>query len=125
MVVNPEPADLALEMRAVKFALDYNGAKEIEYERLRRAESRVEKNLWRSRLRRTAESQKLAEGVEFDEPPSQDEIDVGIQPANSPSPFTHFQNPVPPVQPPMPREMGFRVRYRGHSSLFRMEGEAL
>lgn len=78
MVINPEPADLALEMRVVKFALDYDGAKEIEYERLRRAESRTERNLWRSRLRRTAKSQQLAEEVEPDEPPSQDEIIVNV-----------------------------------------------
>jgi RIO-like serine/threonine protein kinase len=43
MVIDPEPADLALEMRAVKFILDYDGAKKAEYERLRRAESRVER----------------------------------------------------------------------------------
>ena len=78
MVINPEPADLALEMRVVKFALDYDGAKEIECERLRRAESRTERNLWRSRLRRTAKSQQLAEEVEPDEPPSQDEIIVSV-----------------------------------------------
>jgi len=82
MVVNSEPADLALEMRAVKFILNYEDAKETEYERLHRAELRVEKNLWRSRLRRGAESQELGEEVSPDEPPSQDEIAVSVPPAH-------------------------------------------
>jgi len=75
-VVNAEPADLALEMRIVKFVLDYGGAKEAEYERLRKAELRVEKSLRRSRLRRTAKSKGLAVEVEHDQPPSQDEINA-------------------------------------------------
>jgi len=78
MVVNSEPADLVLEMRVVEFILDYDRAKETEYERLRRAELRVEKNLWRSRLRRAAESQELTEEVSPDEPPSHDEIAVSV-----------------------------------------------
>lgn len=76
MVIDSEPADLALEMRAVKFILDYDGAKETEYKRLRRAESRVKKNLRRSRLRHAPKNKELADEVEPDEPPSQDEIDV-------------------------------------------------
>lgn len=76
MVVNAEPADLALEMRAIKFSLDYNGAKKTEYKRLRRAESRAERNRRRSRLRRKAKDKGLTNEVEPDEPPSQDEIDV-------------------------------------------------
>ena len=78
MVIDPEPADLALEMRVVKFILDYDGAKGAEYERLRRAESRMEKNLWRSKFRRTAKDKELADEVEPNEPPSQDEIDVNM-----------------------------------------------
>lgn len=81
MVVDPEPADLVLEMRVVRFMLDYDGAKEVEYERLRKAESRVEKNLWRSRLRRAAESQELAGEVAPDDPPSQDEVAVSVPPS--------------------------------------------
>jgi hypothetical protein len=96
MVIDPEPADLALEMRAVKFILDYDGAKKAEYERLHRAESRVERNLWKSRLRRKIKSKKLADEVEPDEPPSQDEIDVSA-PRYSRSPFAHFPTSVPPV----------------------------
>ncbi|KAF9654316.1 hypothetical protein BDM02DRAFT_92140 [Thelephora ganbajun] len=67
MVVDPEPADLALEMRIVKFMLDYDGAKEAEYERLRSAETWVE-------TLRTAKGQMLAVEVESGAP-SQDEID--------------------------------------------------
>lgn len=78
MVVNPEPADLVLEMRAVKFMLDYDGAKEVEYERLRRAESRTGKNYRRSWLRRAAENLGFGSEVDNDEQPSQDEIDVGV-----------------------------------------------
>lgn len=78
MVIDPEPADLALEMRVVKFILDYDGAKGVEYERLRRAESRMEKNLWRSKFRRTAKDKELADEAEPNEPPSQDEIDVNM-----------------------------------------------
>jgi len=81
MVVDPDPADLALEMRVVKFMLDYDGAKETEYERLRKAESRVKRNLWRSRFRRAAKSQELADELEPDQPPSQDEIDVSVPPS--------------------------------------------
>ena len=124
MVANPEPADLALEMRAVKFTLNYDGAKKIEYGRLRRAESRIEKNLWRSRLRRTAESQELAEEVEPDEPPSQDEIAVSFSLPCSPCPFTYFKKPVSSVQRSMPREVGLRIRYRRYNPLFRVEREA-
>ena len=80
MVIDPEPVDLALEMRVVKFILDYDGAKKAEYERLRRAESRVERNLRKSRLRRKIKNKELAEEVEPDEPPSQDEIDVSASP---------------------------------------------
>ena len=90
MVVNSEPADLVLEMRVVKFILDYDGAKETEYERVRRAELRVEKNLWRSRLRRAAESQELTEEVSPDEPPSQDEIAVSVPPYPR-SPLAHHE----------------------------------
>ena len=92
MVIDPEPADLALEMRVVKFILDYEGAKGAEYERLRRAESRAEKNLWRSKPRRTAKGKELADEVEPNEPPSQDEIDVSIL-QHSRSPFAHFPGP--------------------------------
>ena len=76
MVIDSEPADLALEMRVVKFILDYDGAKKAEYERLRRAESRVERNLRKSRLRRKIKNKELDDEVEPDEPPSQEEIDV-------------------------------------------------
>ena len=99
MVVNPEPADLALEMRVVKFILDHDDAKETEYERLRRAESRVEKNLWRSRLRRAAESQELTEEVTPDEPPSQDEIAVSVSPSLAIS-FRSFLGISPPRSAP-------------------------
>jgi hypothetical protein len=76
MVVYPRPADFFLEMRAVKFIIDYHDAKRIEYERTRRAVARVERNLWRSKLRQAAKSQELADEVEPDEPPSQEEIEV-------------------------------------------------
>lgn len=76
MVIDPEPADLALEMRVVRFILDYDGAKKAEYDRLRRAESRVERNLCKFRLRRKTENTGLADEVGSDELPSQDEIDV-------------------------------------------------
>lgn len=75
-VANPGPADLALEMRAVKFMLDYDGAKEAEYERLRRAESRAGKNFRRSWLRRAAENMGFGSEADHDERHSQHEIDV-------------------------------------------------
>lgn len=106
MAIDPEPADLALEMRAVKFILDYDGAKKAEYERLRRAESRMEKNVWRSGLRRAAKSKELADGVEPDEPPSQDEIDVSNLYCTR-STFTHSMILVPPFQPSLPHQVGF------------------
>ena len=57
MVPDANPADLALETRAVKFVLDYDGAKEIEYERARGVESpRTGTIVQRSWLRRAAES---------------------------------------------------------------------
>ena len=96
MVIDSEPADLALEMRVVKFILDYDGAKKAEYERLRRADSRVERNLRKSRLRRKIKNKEPDDEVEPDEPPSQEEIDVSA-PHFSWSPFTHFPTPVPPV----------------------------
>lgn len=105
VVINPEPADLALEMRAVKFMLDYDGAKEVEYERLRRAESRVEKNLRRSTLGRKAKGKKFADRVEPDELPSQDEIDVSVFHCSQ-APFAYPTTLVPSVQPPMPHEVG-------------------
>lgn len=78
MIVNPEPADLALEMRAVKFMLDYDGAKEVEYERLRRAKARTGKNSRRSWLRRAAESLGFGSGASHDEQTSRDDIDVCV-----------------------------------------------
>ena len=107
MVVDPEPADLVLEMRVVKFMLDYDDAKDTEHERLRKAESRAEKNLWRSRLRRAAESQELTEEITPDEPPSQDEIAVSALPG-SPTPLPDSQKLVPPLSQPVPHEVGFR-----------------
>jgi len=107
MVIDPEPADLALEMRVVRFILDYDGAKKAEYDRLRRAESRVERNLRKSRLRRKTKNTELADEVGLDEPPSQDEIEVSA-PRHSRSRFAHCPTSVPPVQPSMPHEVGFR-----------------
>ena len=78
MAVNPEPADLALEMRAIKFMLDYDGAKEAEYRRLRRAESQTGKNFQRSWLRRTAESLGFGHETDHDDQPSEDGIDVSV-----------------------------------------------
>jgi hypothetical protein len=80
MVVDPEPADLVLEMRAVKFMLDYDGAKEAEYRRLRRAESQMGKTFRRSWLRRTAESLGFGNQTDHDRQPPQDEIDVCVPP---------------------------------------------
>lgn len=74
MVVDPVPADLALEIRAVKFMLDYDGAKELEYERLRRAESQEGKDFRRSWIRRAAESLGLSNEAECDVLPSQDDV---------------------------------------------------
>lgn len=76
MVVDPDPADLALEARAVKFMLDYDGAKELEYERLRRAESQEGKDFRRSWLRRAAENLGLSNEAGYDGLPSRDAIDV-------------------------------------------------
>jgi len=109
MVIDPEPADLALEMRVVRFILDYDGAKKAEYDRLRRAESRVERNFCKSRFRRKTKNTEPAGEVGPDEPPSQDEIDVSA-PRGSRSPFAHCPISVPPVQPSMPHEVGFRHR---------------
>ena len=105
-VINAEPADFVLEMRAIKFTLDYNGAKKTEYERLRRAESRVERNRRRSRLRRKAKDKELTNEVEPDEPPSQEEIHVSV-PYYSWSLFTNLPTPVPPFQPLISQEVGF------------------
>lgn len=121
-MTDPEPADLALEMRAVKFMLDYKCAKRTEYDRLRRAELRVEKNLRKSRLRRKFKS--VAHKVGPDEPPSRDEIDVSA-PRYSPLPFTDFMASVPSVQSSKPHEVGFRDHLRGHDSLLRMERKAI
>lgn len=122
MVVYPRPADFFLEMRAVKFIIDYHDAKRIEYERTRRAVARVERNLWRSKLRQAAKSQELADEVEPDEPPSQEEIEVGAPSLLcSPSPFTHFLKPVPPIQHSIPHGVGFRSHLRRHKPLPRVE----
>jgi hypothetical protein len=98
MVVGPEPADLALEMRAVKFMLDYDGAKEAEYERLRKAETRMGKNSRRSWLLRAAEGLGLGSEAEHDGQPPRDEIDVCV-PDSSRIPPSLFMVSVPPLRP--------------------------
>ena len=106
MVTNAEPVDLALEMRAIKFTLDYDGAKKTEYGRLQRVESRVKRNLRRSRLRQRAKDKGLTDEVEPDELPSQEEIDVSA-PYYLWSPSSDFPTSVPPVQPSISQEVGF------------------
>ena len=80
MVTDAELADLSSEMRAIKFMLDYAGAKEIEYERLRRAELRSGKNLQRSWLNWAAGSLGFAGEAEHDESSPRDAIDVRVSP---------------------------------------------
>lgn len=123
MVVDAEPADLALEMRAIKFMLDYDGAKELEYKKLRRAEARTGETFRRSWLRQTAERLGLASGAECDGSPSRDEIEVCIYHYAQFLP-TYFPTSVPPLPPSMPHEVGFRSRHRRHDTLPRMEGGA-
>ena len=106
MVVDAKPADLALEMRIVKFMLDYNGAKEAEYEKLRRAESRAGKDARRSWLHRAAETLGLTSGEEYGVPPSLNEIDVCLL-LHSYCPTINSPTTVPSLRPSMPYEVGF------------------
>lgn len=64
-------------MRKVKYVIDYKGAKAVEYARMRNAEARHARNLERARLRSIAATQEEIDLIEADEPPSDEEIDVG------------------------------------------------
>ena len=118
MAANPEPANLALEIRAIEFIIDHDGANEVECERLRSPESRIEKNLRRCMFRRTTERRVLTDTQQ-----PQDGISESF--LCSESPFAHFPKPVPPVQPSMSHEVGSRSCYRRHNTPSRMEEKVL
>lgn len=59
MVVDPESVDLTLEMNIAQLTLTYDGMKERERERLRRAKSRMGENPRRPWLRRAVGSSGL------------------------------------------------------------------
>ena len=77
-------------MRTVNFMLDYDGAKEIERERLRNPESRVGESPRICRIRRIPESQELADAQQ-----PQDGIDVSAPLARDLRSLTP-QNQFPP-----------------------------
>jgi hypothetical protein len=65
-------------MRKIKFVLDYKGAKELEYARMRRAEDRHARNVERARQRRLAKSKEDLDLIDPDEFPSEEEIEVSF-----------------------------------------------
>jgi hypothetical protein len=73
-----QPAEFALEMRKLKFLLDYKGAKDLEYDRVRRAEARHAINVEHARRRRLAKNKEELDQIEPDEFPSEEEIEVGF-----------------------------------------------